>query len=319
MPTTSTASSWPRRSPNPLAGRLGPLDTAERLRELGVHPSRRWGQTFLVDPFIADAEAALLDVPSETSVLEIGAGLGILTRALLARGLDQLTVMERDPRLAGHLRATFANRISLLVVDALTVPWPKVGAIIGNLPFSLATPLFLRILSERIPVAVIMVQREVGERLAAKPGTGSFGRLTVWTALHGTAERFLTVPSHAFLPPPAVDGIVIRFRARDEPLPVRDLPRFERLLKGVFAERRKQLRNILPRFLGSGANALAAQAEWPANWPTLRAENLPPEAFFRLANLWQAPSGTRVAPASSSQPTPTTQVGGQTRREVEDG
>jgi 16S rRNA (adenine1518-N6/adenine1519-N6)-dimethyltransferase len=288
VPTTNTGfSSRSDESPrqrSAIGPPLAPKDVAARLKQIGVRPSRRLGQSFLVDPFVADAEAALVDVPRGIPVVEVGPGFGILTEALLARGLGPIVTIERDSRLASHLATVFGSRVEVRTADALTAKWPAMGALVGNLPFSVATPILLRALSERIPLAVFMVQREVGERLTARPDSRSFGRLTVWVAAHGSVERFLPVPSASFFPPPSVDGVVVRFRSRQGELPVENLSHLERILRGLFGQRRKQLGNVLPRVLGARAKEAAQAAGWPVGWERLRPENLPPEAFFRLAN-----------------------------------
>jgi 16S rRNA (adenine1518-N6/adenine1519-N6)-dimethyltransferase len=285
--TTSTTSSslrspsLPPRVPHSRSEVRGALDG------LGLSPSKRLGQSFLVDPFVADAEAALLDTAPGTPVVEIGGGLGILTEAILRRGLGPLTVIERDRRLARHLRRTFADRIDLRVGDALELPLPSTAAVAGNLPFSVATPILVRLFEAGVPQVVVLVQKEVADRLAAVPGSKSYGRLTILCALYGEVEPFQVVPPRSFEPEPAVQGRIVRFRRRDGPLPVGSTERFERLLAGLFSSRRKQLRNLLPRVLGTREDPddVAARSNWPSGWQRMRPEELPPEAYFRLARL----------------------------------
>jgi 16S rRNA (adenine1518-N6/adenine1519-N6)-dimethyltransferase len=285
--TTSTTSSS-LRSPSLPPGVPHTRSTIRAtLEALGLSPSKRLGQSFLVDPFVADAEAALLDTMAGAPVLEIGGGLGILTEAILRRGLGPLTVIERDRRLARHLRRTFGDRINLEEGDALELPIPATTAVAGNLPFSVATPILLRLFEIGVPLAVVLVQKEVADRLAAQPRSKSYGRLTIFCALYGEAEPFQVVPARAFEPEPAVQGRIIRFRHRAGPLPVGSPARFGRLLAGLFSSRRKQLRNLLPRVLrpGEAPGDVAARSDWPSGWPQLRPEELPPEAYFRLARV----------------------------------
>lgn len=258
-----------------------------RLGELGITPSRRFGQSFLTDPFVGDMEAALLEVPSGAPVTEIGGGLGLLTEALVRRGVEPLTVIERDRRLAAHLREAFGARIRVHEGDALEVPLDHPSAVVGNLPFSVATPILTRLFEARVPTVVALLQKEVGERYAAGPGGREYGRPAIQAALYGTVETFAPVPAASFEPVPAVDGIIVRFRAREGPLPVPSVPRFERMVGALFQRRRKQLGNLLPSVTPdkAGAPRYAEDAGWPPGWAKMRPEELPPEAYFALAQV----------------------------------
>jgi 16S rRNA (adenine1518-N6/adenine1519-N6)-dimethyltransferase len=259
----------------------------DQLQAAGVRPQRELGQSFLIDPFVPDAEAALVEVPPGAAVVEIGPGLGAFTEALLRRGIGPLTVIEKDRRLVAHLRRTFGDRIRVLEGDARTLELPEAAAVVGNFPFSVGTPLLVRLLKARVPVIVALLQAEVAERLLAEPGSGSYGRLTLLAQLHADVEGFLPVPSEAFEPVPAVAGRVVRLTHRPGPLPVPDEDRFEALTRALFTARRKQLKNLLPGAVppGRDPDGLAAAAEWPSDWRTRRPEELPPAAYFRLATV----------------------------------
>jgi 16S rRNA (adenine1518-N6/adenine1519-N6)-dimethyltransferase len=256
------------------------------LRALGVRPRRERGQSFLADPFVADAEAALVETRPGAPVLEVGAGLGQLTRALLRRERRPLTAVERDPRLAEYLRVVFGKEIDVREEDARRTPLAGYAAVVGNLPFSVATPLVLRFLEARVGRWVVLLQREVGERLAAGPGSKVYGRLSILAALYGTAELYRTIPSSAFEPVPEVEGVLVGFVAREGPLPVPSVPTLERAIRALFSSRRKQLGNLLPRVAGSEREArrAAERADWPSDWSRRRPEELAPEAYFRLAS-----------------------------------
>ncbi|MCI4367770.1 MAG: 16S rRNA (adenine(1518)-N(6)/adenine(1519)-N(6))-dimethyltransferase RsmA [Thermoplasmata archaeon] len=265
------------------------------LAAIGVTPSKGWGQSFLTDPFVADAEAALVGPRSSRGVVEVGGGLGILTAALLRRGIRPLTVVEKDPRLANFLRSMFDRRITVVEGDALEVPIPPVDAIVGNLPFSVATLLLLRFLPMRIPRVVVLLQKEVAERLAAGPGSRTFGRLSILARLYGDVELFQPVPSTSFSPVPGVEGQIVLLTARPGPLPVTSVERTESVVRQLFRSRRKQLGNLLPSVTpaGEGPDDVARAADWPEGWRKLRPEELAPEAYFRLANeLERRPRGS---------------------------
>jgi 16S rRNA (adenine1518-N6/adenine1519-N6)-dimethyltransferase len=278
--------------------------TAEEVRRatdrLGVRPSRRMGQSFLVDAFVADAEAALLGAGPDEAVVEIGGGLGLLTEALLRRGVGSLTVVERDRRLATHLRRTFGGRIAVVEGDALEVDLPPGAPVVGNFPFSSGTAILQRLWRRGVPRVVGMLQREVVDRLTAAPHSRPYGRLTIQAALYGSVEPFQVVPSAAFAPSPDVEGRLFRFARREGPLPVPDVGQLEETVRLLFAGRRKQLGNLLPRVVRPPASpATAARtAGWPDGWARLRPEDLPPDAYFRLAGVL---AGGRGAPAPAAR------------------
>ena len=289
MSRTSTGSSSPRSAgvgPR-YAVPESPAEIRDALRTLGVRPARRWGQSFLADPFVADAEAALVEPTPDAPVLEIGGGLGILTAALVRRGVAPLAVVEQNPRLAAHLRATFADRVTVIEGDALAVPFEGYATVVGNLPYSVATPILLRGFAARIPRIVFLLQREVAERLAAGPGSRAYGRLSIVSRLYGEVELFRAVGRESFEPPPEVESRLGVHRARSGPLPVPSVPTFEHAVRTLFGSRRKQLGNLMPRLAGSGdaPERLARRADWPQDWARRRPEELPPEAFFRLASV----------------------------------
>jgi 16S rRNA (adenine1518-N6/adenine1519-N6)-dimethyltransferase len=286
--TTSTGSSSRSsraRPPPDVPERAG--DVAAALEALGLRPSRRAGQSFLVDPIAADTLAALVTPTGGRPVVEIGGGLGAVTRALLRRGIVTPTVVERDPRLAAFLASTFGDRIRLVVGDALEVELPPEPIVVGSLPYSAATPILLRLFERRTPRVVAVVQAEVAGRLVAPEGSRAYGRLSILAALYGAAEGFRELPPSSFFPRPDVTSRIVVHTARTGPLPVRDVPRLEGVVRTLFSSRRKQLGNLLPRLVpGAAAQELVARgAGWPSGWRRLRPEALPPEAFFRLAEL----------------------------------
>lgn len=288
MSRTSTASSSRRSATGEGTGPAVPErpdDIRATLAILGVRPSKSWGQSFLTDPFVADAEAALVGVPPGRPVVEVGGGLGILTAALVRRGLGPITVIERDRRLARHLSTTFGERVQVLTGDALTVPFPPADAVVGNLPYSVATAILLRLFAARTPRIVFLVQREVAERIGAGPGSKQYGRLSIIAQLYGSVELYRTVSADAFAPRPEVESRIGVHVARDGPLPVPSVPEFEEVLRRLFSSRRKQLSNLLPRVTRAGETPeeLAERAAWPDDWAHRRPEELPADAYFALA------------------------------------
>jgi 16S rRNA (adenine1518-N6/adenine1519-N6)-dimethyltransferase len=286
--TTSTGSLSPARE---AAGGARvperPAEVVETLRRLGVRPARGLGQSFLVDRFVADALAALAEPDRGGPFYEVGGGLGIVTRALVDRGVRALTVVERDRRLADHLSRSFGPEVVVRCQDARSFPFPPGSTVVGSLPFSSGTPIVLGLLHARVRRMAVLLQKEVAERFAATPPGRAYGRPSIVARLYGEAELFREVPAEAFFPRPQVSARLFAHTARDGPLPVRSVERLESVVRTLFASRRKQLHNLLPELANSRSDAetLAQGAGWPDGWSRMRAEQLSPEAFFRLATV----------------------------------
>ena len=251
------------------------------------HPRKRFGQNFLHDPGVVQRIIDAVDpVPGERLV-EIGPGEGALTFPLLERGA-RLTVIELDRDLAGRLESHPASGDQLQVVcgDALKVPLTDVAAhgerlrLVGNLPYNVSTPLLFRFL-DQLPVIRdmhFMLQREVVERMAAGPGSKTYGRLSVMLAAACRVEPLFDIGPGAFRPPPKVWSSVVRLEPWSEaPFPVPDPARFAEVVRRAFGQRRKTLRNALSGLVDE-EQIRAAGCD-----PGARAETLPPAAFAHLA------------------------------------
>ncbi len=300
MSRTSTDSSSPPDGPEPLPSvPERPEEFEAALAALDLRPSRSLGQSFLTDAFVADALAALAVPTSREPVYEVGGGLGIVTRALLRRGIETVNVVERDRRLARHLSETFGARVRVERADALSFDFPDDAIVVGSLPYSIATPLVLRLMARRLPRIVALVQKEVAERFGALPGTRSYGRPTILARLYGTVELYREVPASAFYPRPKVAGRIFTHRPRLGELPVGSVDRLERLVRVLFSSRRKQLGNLLPRLASGGRtpDVLARAAGWPDGWERLRPEDLPPERYFALEHALAEAAGTPHDPS----------------------
>jgi len=269
---------------------LTPATVHALLDEHGLHPKRSLGQNFLADPNTARRVVALADLPVAASVLEIGPGLGSLTLALLDAG-HPVVALEVDARLAHALRGVLADadaggdgvgaRARVEVGDACTVdlhellgtaPVPR--ACVSNLPYNVAVPVVVRLLEEAAPIEriLVMVQREVGERLAAGPGDPQYGAVSVKVAYFAEARVVGLVPSTVFIPRPKVESALVRLQRRaDPPVTVPSTEDFFTLVRAGFAQRRKMLRRSLIPVLGDDTPAVLAAAGVE---PTARAEAL---------------------------------------------
>jgi 16S rRNA (adenine1518-N6/adenine1519-N6)-dimethyltransferase len=267
---------------------LTPATVHSLLDARGLHPKRSLGQNFLADPNTARRVVALADLPAAAPVLEIGPGLGSLTLALLGAGHD-VVALELDERLADALHAVVTDeagadardRVRIERGDAMTVDLaalirgaPSPRACVSNLPYNVAVPVVIRLLEEAdaVELILVMVQREVGERLAAGPGDPQYGAVSVKVAYFAEAQVVGLVPPTVFVPRPKVDSALVRLRRRTEPpVNVPSTDGFFALVRAGFAQRRKMLRRSLAPVLGESTPDVLAAAGVA---PTARAEAL---------------------------------------------
>jgi 16S rRNA (adenine1518-N6/adenine1519-N6)-dimethyltransferase len=266
---------------------LTPATVHALLDAHGLHPKRSLGQNFLTDPNTARRVVALADLPAAAPVLEIGPGLGSLTLALLDAGHD-VVALELDDRLADALHAVLGDeegavtgRVRIERGDAMTVdlaalvmPEPSPRACVSNLPYNVAVPVVVRLLEEAETVEriLVMVQREVGERLAAGVGDPQYGAVSVKVAYFAEAQVVGFVPPTVFMPKPKVDSALVRLRRRSAPpVSVPSADGLFTLVRAGFAQRRKMLRRSLTPVLGDATPDVLAAAGVA---PTARAEAL---------------------------------------------
>lgn len=272
---------------------LRPADVRALAARLGLRPTKGLGQNFVVDPGTVGriARAAELD-PRET-VVEVGAGLGSLTLALLSRARRVIAV-EIDPTLAAALPDTvagrapsYADRLDVVAADALRVeslPGPAPTALVANLPYNTAVPVLLHLLAGQPELAhgLVMVQREVAERLVAPPGSRVYGVPSVKFAYHAAARRAGSVSRSAFWPVPNVDSGLVAFTRRPPPAGAASRREVFELIDAAFGQRRKTLRAALAGWAGSSARAERALREAGID-PSARGESLDVADFARLA------------------------------------
>jgi 16S rRNA (adenine1518-N6/adenine1519-N6)-dimethyltransferase len=266
------------------------------LRRHGLHPKKSWSQNFLLDPGVLAAIVEAAGPFRDTPVVELGAGLGVLT-ALLAREADRVVAVERDRELAAVLRAEFGldPRVEVLEANAATLDWValthRLGrppVVVGNLPYHMATPILFSLLETeaRLPRWVLMFQREMADRLAASPGSRIFGVLSVLVQMRSEVEPVLEVPPQAFHPAPKVHSRVVRFLPlHGTRFPVKSWPDFTRGVRAAFSQRRKILRNGLMgalRLDSATVDRVLAEAQIA---PDVRAEELDLPAFVRLGDV----------------------------------
>ncbi|MDA8094847.1 MAG: 16S rRNA (adenine(1518)-N(6)/adenine(1519)-N(6))-dimethyltransferase RsmA [Betaproteobacteria bacterium] len=252
-------------------------------------PRRRFGQHFLTDAGIIDRIVAAIAPSADDCIVEIGPGLGALTRPLL-EALPRLHAVELDRDIVARLGREFpAERLLVHAADALKFDFARLGPrfrVVGNLPYNISTPLLFHLarFADAIIDIHVMLQKEVVDRMAADPGTSDYGRLSVMLQYRFSIEKLFDVPPEAFRPPPKVDSAVVRLTPFERlPFPAKDEHLFAALVAAAFSQRRKTLRNTLKGYLGPEALARLGID------PQLRAENLSVEQFVRAANHLCAP------------------------------
>lgn len=284
---------------NPL---LGPAEVRELAERLGVSPTKKLGQNFVIDPNTVRKIVRLAGVDAGDRVIEVGPGLGSLTLGLLEAGAD-VTAVEIDPRLAAELPSTVRamqpgaeERFRVVLSDALEVtleqlPAPAPETLVANLPYNVSVPILMHLL-QLIPGApgssglrrgLVMVQAEVGHRIAAPPGSREYGAPSAKAAWYGDWRIAGTVSRRIFWPVPGVDSVLVSYERHAEPLGGDD----ERsstfaLVNAAFAQRRKMLRQALQPVLG-GTQETTSIIEAAGVDPTARAEQLGIAEYLAIA------------------------------------
>jgi 16S rRNA (adenine1518-N6/adenine1519-N6)-dimethyltransferase len=266
-----------------------PLVTSDR-PPIIPRPHKRLGQHFLIDPNIVRKIVALAALGPDDSVLEIGPGRGILTRALCATA-GSVTAVELDPQLVEYLTKTLADcrNLDLRRGDALEFPihtLPAGTVVVANLPYYVSTPLLFKLLDtpDRIDRMVLMLQTEVARRLVAKPSTSEYGVLSVLTQYWTEPFLAFRVPATCFRPRPEVDSAVVRLMIRESPsVHVKDNALFARIVRAAFAHRRKTFSNSL-RDEGLLAEQISRAMSQAGIDPSRRAETLTLAQFATFSN-----------------------------------
>ncbi len=269
----------------------GERDPDALVSRAGVRGDPEHDQHFLVDDRVLDRLPGYLPEGADTShVLEVGGGAGALTDRLLAVA-DRVTVIERDPVLAAFLAEEFADAVadgtlSVIEGDALAVDLPPFTASVSNLPYGISSEIVFRLLPARRPL-VLMLQREFAERMAAAPGDDAYGRLSVTAGHYADVEIVEPVPKEAFSPAPAVESAVVRTIPREPDYVVPDDETFMAVVRAVFTQRRKTMRNAVRNTTHiSGVEDPEAVVDAAGDeLMSKRAGDVTPAEFARLARI----------------------------------
>jgi len=282
---------------NPSAVDPSGADPLPPLREViaahGLAPRKSLGQNFLFDLNLTRRIARAAGPLDGAAVYEVGPGPGGLTRALLAEGAARITAVERDARCLpalAEIAAAYPGRLAVVEADALALDEAALFRdgrvrVAANLPYNVGTALLVKWLTaERFfwDSLTLMFQREVAERITAKPGTNAYGRLSVLAQWRTSAKILFDVSRQAFTPPPNVTSSVLRLEPLAAPVAEANLKDLERVTEAAFGQRRKMLRQSLKPLLGQ------AQIETAGIDPTRRAETLSISEFAALARAFAA-------------------------------
>jgi len=275
------------------------------LKEIGVSPTKALGQNFLHDQNLARSIVDQAQIIPEDYVVEIGPGLGALTRFILEKGVRVLAI-EKDARLAKFLRLRFNNeRLEILNIDALKFD-PRVlfthrrVKLIGNLPYNISSPLLLKFLESPSPISLYLLtlQKEMAMRLSASPCTHDYGALTLRVQLHHRVKYLRSIPATVFLPRPDVDSAVVRLESRDPiEMPAHDHELLLKLIRIGFSQRRKQLRKLVREYARDW-NTLASCLNID---PNARAEELSLLQWIGLANYISSPPCQEMSQTPNEQ------------------
>lgn len=229
-------------------------ETQMLLNQYGLRANKKLGQNFLINQQIIDDIIEKSEITKEDTVLEIGPGLGSLTKALI-NNAKRVIAVELDENMVNILKNRF-NQENLEIINddilkinlnEITNRYGKIK-VVANLPYYITTPIVMKLLEEEYDIEsiTVMVQKEVGERLCAKPGSRDFGAVTVGVNYYSKSKIIIDVPKDNFMPVPEVDSCVIKLDILDTPpVELKDKKRFFRLIKAAFSQRRKTINNSL--------------------------------------------------------------------------
>lgn len=278
--------------------RLSDIGEVKRiLSKHGFTFSKAMGQNFLINPSVCPRMAEFSGADSNTGVIEVGPGFGVLTNEL-CKVAKKVVSIELDTRLLPVLEETLAEHDNFRVIneDVMKVDLHKLieeefagmdVVVCANLPYYITSPIIMKILEDKLPIKAltVMVQKEAADRLCAKVGTRESGAVTVAVSYYSKAEKLFSVSRGSFMPAPNVDSAVIKLNVADKPrIDVKDEKLFFKMVKSAFAQRRKTISNSITSGLSLSKDDFKTACENADVSPTARAEALTLEELGRLAD-----------------------------------
>lgn len=267
-------------------------ETKMLLNQYGLRANKKLGQNFLINEEVIDEIVQKSEITNEDVVIEIGPGLGSLTKALLGKA-KKVVVIELDPNMVDVLKSRFLNdNLEIVFGDVLKVDLNGIIGketsvkVVANLPYYITTPIIMRLLEERYKFKsiTVMVQKEVGERICSEPGTKEYGAITIAVKYYSVPQIIIDVPKENFLPSPEVDSCVIKLDILEAPsVNVKDEDKFFEIVRNGFNHRRKTISNSLSSGNVDKENIINILNKLNLN-EKLRAENLSIQDFANIAN-----------------------------------
>lgn len=259
------------------------------------HFKKNYGQNFIVDANIIRKIVSSSGIDKNTMVLEVGPGAGSLTVGLCENAKNVLcyeidtslkNVLEEQLMLYQNVEVVYDDFLKAKVFEKVKAYDFEKLYVIGNLPYYITTPIIMKVIEEQLPVAkiVIMVQKEVGDRLKAVPGTRDYGSLTVFLNYYFEIHKLLDVSRNVFLPKPNVDSIVVELKSKQQQIPLNDESFFFQLVKDSFKQKRKTIRNNLKSYDLIQIESLLKEKGYDLS---VRAEQLSLDTFVHIANGYQ--------------------------------
>jgi 16S rRNA (adenine1518-N6/adenine1519-N6)-dimethyltransferase len=257
------------------------------LRLYRVSPKKRLGQNFSVNPGMLRRLVSYAALTNDDVVLEVGAGFGFLTQ-LLSGECKKVVAVEVDPQLVSFLKTKLCNlkNVELVEGDVLKVSLPPFNKVVSAPPYSISSPLLFRLLGNSFDWAVLILQKEFAERLVASVRSKDYGRLTVSIYYRAEVELLDVVPRSMFYPPPDVDSMIVRLKPRAPPFKVDDEETFFEVVRTLFIQRNKKVRNALIPFLRKReiTRKEAVELADSLDYGAKRVRELAPEDFGNLTN-----------------------------------
>lgn len=277
---------------------VSPGNTVEIIKKYNLKLSKKYGQNFLIDENVLKKIIKVGELTGEDMVLEVGPGIGTLTQALAAES-GKVAALEIDEHLIPVLQDNLKEYKNLHIIhkDVLGVDLREIltslggnekWKVISNLPYNITTPLIMKFLKERdlFSLMILMVQREVGERIVASPGGKDYGAVSVLIQMFAWPEILFKVPPRVFIPPPEVESVVVKLKIREQPLYyIQEEEVFYRVVRGSFQHRRKSLLNSLESSLKIRRQELKELIVKANIDPTRRGETLSVGEFAKLSNI----------------------------------
>ena len=271
---------------------MEPMNLRQRasylIRAHGIFPKKRLGQHFMIDEYLLQLLISHADLKQTDVVLEVGAGLGFLTRGLAERA-HQVFAIEVDPNLVEVLRSEFSGyeNVQIIEGDFFKVPTPPFNKVVCNPPFSISSPLLFHVLDRNFDVAIMTFQKEFAQRLKALVGSKDYSRLTVSTFYRAQVDLLENISKEAFHPPPDIEAVIVKLTPRRlRPFNVKNEEIFGEVLRVLFSQRnrkaRKALLSILEKF--KMRNTEASERVFQLPFLDKRVRELTPSEFGALAN-----------------------------------